>query len=442
MKKVIKRIIASLTFCLLLVGCGKFFRYILIDDTASYTRIALHEMYEQDNIDTLFVGSSHCYRAFIPEILDKELKEGVNTFNLGTSAQDLDGSYMLIKEAAKYNDIKNIYLDLYFAFAFGEAYKDRTQMTSTYIISDYLKPSLDKIQYLLNASAKDYYSSNFITSRRYWNKIFDADYVKNLLIKKGTKAYKNYGYKYVTGESEWYASKGYVANKGKVENWNFFGWEGWDSIKLTKLSEDWLNSLEDIIDFCDKKGITLTFVVIPMSNYLLSSVGNYDDYVSLVRKLFVDKNVKYYDFNMCKEKYFPNDSSLFLDDDHLNCFGAESFNHLFADFVNGEISEDELFYDTYEEKVKNLEPTVFGISYHDIDTGKGEKVRNCKIVSTGNDNLEYKIVLSPQDGESRILQKFSSNRYFDIDPTEHGVINITYRLTDKPNETKKIDVTY
>ena len=82
MKKMLRYVAAVIAFCFLFLLCGKFFRYILVDDTSSYTRITFHEMYEQDNIDILFVGSSHCYRTFIPEILDKKL--GVNTFNVGT----------------------------------------------------------------------------------------------------------------------------------------------------------------------------------------------------------------------------------------------------------------------------------------------------------------------------------------------------------------------
>ena len=116
MKKNVKRVVACLLFCVMFIGCGEFFRYILIDDTGSYTRITFHEMYEQENIDVLFVGSSHCYRSFIPEIFDDEL--GIASFNGGTSSQNLDGSYMVIKEAARYNDIKHVYLELYYNCAF------------------------------------------------------------------------------------------------------------------------------------------------------------------------------------------------------------------------------------------------------------------------------------------------------------------------------------
>lgn len=88
MKKIIKLMVSCLVFCILCIGIGKFFRYLLSDDASSYTRVTFHEMYEQDNIDILFVGSSLCYKGFIPEIFDEKL--GLNTFNAGTSGQHLD----------------------------------------------------------------------------------------------------------------------------------------------------------------------------------------------------------------------------------------------------------------------------------------------------------------------------------------------------------------
>ena len=439
MKKKVKCIVACLLFLIMFIGCGEFFRYILIDDTGSYTRITFHEMYEQENIDTLFVGSSHCYRSFIPEIFDEEL--GVTTFNGGTSDQSLDGSYMVIKEAARYNDIKHIYLELYYVFAY-DVYKARTEMTQTYIISDYLRPSWDKLQYILNASTKNYYPNSFILARRNWSKFFDADYVNNLFIKKQSSAYKNFEYTYVTGESEWYAGKGYVANKQTIQDWNYFSTDGSSGINLDNVSEDWFHYLEEIIAFCDRRGISLTLISVPMPDFLLASVGNYDEYVELVQSVIEGTNVNYYDFNLCKEKYFPNKSSVFKDTNHMNCYGAEIFSYLLSNFIKGEISEDELFYASYNEKLENLKPTVFGINYQDDKSESEEQVRNCRIISTGNNNLEYKITLLTAEGKLCQIQDFSSNEIFAIEPEGHGMITIAYRLSNSPYEIWTVNISY
>lgn len=431
-------IVASLAFCITFLGCGKGLRYILIDDTTSYTRVMFHEMYEQENIDVLFVGSSHCYRSFVPEILDEEL--GVNTFNAGTSGQDLDGSYMIIKEAARYNDIKHIYLELYYIRAFN-VYKDRTNLTQTYIISDYIRSSLDKIQYLLQASSKEHYFNSFILARRNWNCFFNPDYVKDLVIKKATDTYRNYEYAYITGDSEWYVGKGYVANNGIINEWNYFSNNGWDSINFNNIAEDWINTLKKIIRFCEKNEIGLTLVTVPMPDYLIASLENYDEYIDFVDEIISDTEVDYYDFNLCREKYFPNTSTVFMDDNHMNCYGAEIFSHIFADFISNKILQRELFYKSYEEKIRNLGPSVLGISYQDYDSRQEKCVRKCKIVSTRN-NLEYEITVAPIGKEPYKVQDFSENRFFELVPNENGVISIRYRLTNVPDEIQIVDISY
>lgn len=146
MKKLIKRMVAIICFISLFIGIGKMWRYLLVDDVNSYTRIMMHQLYTCDeNIDVLFVGSSHVYRSFIPEITDEGF--GCYTFNAGTSTQYMDGSLAIIKEAAKTNDLKHIYLELYYGVVQNEKNTDRTELTSTYIISDYMKFSLNKINY-------------------------------------------------------------------------------------------------------------------------------------------------------------------------------------------------------------------------------------------------------------------------------------------------------
>lgn len=425
MKNTIKITASILMFCILIVGCGKLLRYILTDDVGSYTRVTFHEMYEQDNIDILFVGSSHCYRSFVPEILDKEF--GLNTFNVGTSSQRLDGSLMVIKEAARYNDISHIYLEVYYA-GLTEVYKNRSQMTQTYIISDYLKPSIDKFTYLIEASGKEHYFNSFVVARRNWTKLLDLDYMKNIIVKKSTDEYKNYEYSNITGNTEWYAGKGYVANNGVINDWNYFSTSGWGNINLDSVSDDWVNSLSEIIDFCDKNDIDLTLIAAPMPNFLITGAGNYDEYRGLINGTIEDTNVDFYDFNLCKEIYFPNTSSLFTDVSHLNCYGAETFSYCFAKLVNGEISSQDMFYGSYLEKLENLEPTVFGVSYHDDTADDGTTLRNCKIVSSDKEGMEYEISIISNEGETYIVQEYSSEEYFVISPDENGVCIIKYRI--------------
>ena len=48
--------------------------FLLTDDIHSYSRVMLSELYEQaGEIDTLFIGSSHCYRSVDPDVVNRRL---------------------------------------------------------------------------------------------------------------------------------------------------------------------------------------------------------------------------------------------------------------------------------------------------------------------------------------------------------------------------------
>ena len=65
-------------------------------------------------------------------------KKGL-VFNVGTSSQQIDGSLALLREVTKTNDVKQVYLEVYYEISQMPAFEDRTDMVSTYIISDYIK---------------------------------------------------------------------------------------------------------------------------------------------------------------------------------------------------------------------------------------------------------------------------------------------------------------
>ncbi len=58
--------------------------FLLVDDVHSYSRVMLQELYrDAGNIDTLFLGSSHCYRSVDPAAVDAALTP--QSFNAGSS---------------------------------------------------------------------------------------------------------------------------------------------------------------------------------------------------------------------------------------------------------------------------------------------------------------------------------------------------------------------
>ena len=398
------------------VLCGLGFRWLLVDDTQSYTRLMMHEFYDQKNIDVLFVGSSHCYGALDPSIID--LYFDANTFNAGSSLQAQDASLALIREAVECYQIKHIFLEMYYLMMNNDDYREREQLTGTYIVSDYMRPSLNKVRFLLHASSPKYYVNSFLPARRNWENLLHPAEVQELLAKKQSPEYREFQ------PFGGYREKGFVANQGEIPNGSLLDTAGFDSIHPESASEDWMKTIREIIAYCEKKGVELTLFSAPMTMFQTVGLGNYDDYIELVRELIRETKAEYVDFNLCREDYFDQTPDLFSDAGHLNEAGAETFSHLFGAYFSGQIPAEALFYDSMQDKIAAHGPDIFGLSY--LDSGDG--MRKLKIVSSFPAWKLYSVEFSGADVVVRMLKDNSDDLYFEIPQEEHGTLRI---ITDE-----------
>lgn len=324
-------------------GCN----YLLLDDSQSYTRLTMHELYEtEENIDTLFLGSSHCFRAYDPQLFTE--LTGKTSFNLGSSAQNYDTSYYLLREAAKEHDIKTVYLDMHYKFLFiGKEGRDLVQAN---IISDYMHLSFNKLEFLLQTSESRQLTNRLFPFRREWKKLGDIPYLRDVFEKKQTRAYKNY--EPVIAEQEYYAGKGFVYSEqaldaGSITWWDKFGpvAEDMDSHETYTISY-----IEKIVEFCREENIRLIFVTAPSFDQYLDVVGPYDLAYNYIKAMAEHYEVPYLDFNLCKEEYLNLKEDSFMDVDHLNGKGAGELTTLLARLDSGRVDIDEYFNPCYDEK--------------------------------------------------------------------------------------------
>ena len=424
--KVVKRLTTVLLAICVFVAGAKVWKYILLDDSRSYTRIMMHELYgSETNIDILFVGSSHVYRSFIPEVTDKEFDK--YTFNAGSSSQYMDGSLALIKETAKNNKLSHIYLEMYYGIAEGEDYNERESLTSTYIISDYMRPSINKVEYLINASNKDHWINSLLIARRYWKNFFDSTYVKNVIASKRTDAYRNYEYVRYEKDFEYYMNRGFVASDAQVNPAMHFNKSAYGPIEVgTTISRvsDWYNSIVDIIDYCRAENIELTFFISPEPEWTLVGKSNYDEYHDFISDIADEHGIEFVDFNLCKDEFFDtNDITMFMDEDHLNTKGAEKFSVLFSRYFCGKLDGDDIFYDSFSEKISSESKPVYGIAGPVVDE---EGNRKCRII-TGSSEYIYKVVEMKDDGSQLVLKNLDDSKDFVIPADDTGILIITYK---------------
>lgn len=381
MKK-IKILLKCILFFLLMCGINEFFRYLLIDDTNSYTRIMMHELYHQEeNIDVLFLGSSHCYRSLNPQITDALFD--TNTFNAGSSLQGLDGTYALLKEAGKYNDLKKVYVELYYGIPL-ETFSTRNDLTAVYLISDYMRPSLSRMQLLLKAGSSEHLFNSFVLGRREWEKLFDFSYIAELNEKKRSASYMHYDY--ITATTDAYLGKGYVESSeiwGESSNYarsvNF-------AFNENYISEDCKNYLKKIINYCQKNDIELAFFSAPMSDFSLASFGNYDFYIQQVNEFLSEYDIAYYDFNLCKNEILDITGNDLMDSSHLNGNGAEKFSTVFSEFFTGKLDSN-IFYESFNDKLCNLDSPLIGYVMTTLDEFSNEAKAEDKYFDF--ENYEY-----------------------------------------------------
>lgn len=407
------RIIKGLGFVIAFILCGLGFRWLLMDDVNSYTRLMMHEFYRQENIDVLFVGSSHCYVSLDPRITDAYF-EG-NTFNAGSALQAQDASFALIREAVERYHVKQVYMEMYYLMMDNDEYQDREQLTGTYIVSDYMRPSLNKLNFLLQASSSRYYINSFIPARRNWEMLLHPSQIVDLLRRKMTAEYLRYL------PVEGYQAKGFVINEGSIPNGLLLDTAGFDRLHPEAASADWLKTVREIIAYCEKKGVQLTLFSAPMTLFQTAAVGNYDDYISLVKSLTEGTAARYVDFNLCREEYFDQTPDLFSDAGHLNETGAERFSRVFAEYFTGRIPADELFYASMAEKIAAHGRGILGLSY--LDSGDG--MRKLKIVSTMPEGTLFDAEIVHPDGSVRTLKEQSTDPYFEVPQEETGVFRIS-----------------
>lgn len=398
-KNIIQRIVSIVAVVFLFCVAYKLCYWLVVDDTKTDSRITMHELYSsEENIDVLFLGSSHSMRTVNPEVADAVT--GKHTFNAGTAAQYLEASYALLVEAGKNNDISDVYVELYYG-QIGREIEERNNCASTYIITDYMKPSLNKLELLLCATPKDYYGDTFDPVRRNKSNFFDFEKISQNINAKNEVGYQEYSY----DKTPQYIGRGFVSNTNYVDDMQYTHLGAF--YPIAQYTEFDVECLENIIEYCEKRNIALHFYSAPMTDYRLNALGNYDSYIDMMTELLASYGYEYWDFNLLKYEYFSYTGENFDDDNHLNYKGATEFTDILCRVGKGEWSTKQIFYPTYADKLAECEEGVLGIVINQSET-------KCEIVPSviGDLRLTYEVLYQDTDGQIREIKERSDENFF------------------------------
>ncbi len=423
--------------------------YVSPEDFA-WERVLWHNFYaDKGKIDNLYLGSSHVFCDINPVLLDE--LNGQYNFNLASSAQSMNGTFFLLKEADRNNTLSKVYVELYYYCSVKDNFNSNTDRIDTipernWANTDYMQPSITKLQYILSIADVEKYINICLPFSRYRTKLNDWEYIKQTIAGKEQDSYQKFEHHvdYADGNGyEEYWKKGffYCTRVFTDEQMTYPQKRILDENPLGDKSAKYLRKT---ICYCIKRDIPIVLFVSPMNELELISTEHYDNYINQIREIADEYGIVFYDFNLTKEEYLPiHNERYFMDLLHLNAAGADMFTVFFDKIMSEDVVENsKYFYESYNEKLRDIPPTVYGLYYRELITVEGKAVKQFYIASSREADMEYRIILTPNDGEQYIVQDFTENKEFVVDSYENGICTIVSRMRNNLEEVQTLEVYY
>lgn len=281
----------------------------------------------KDSLDIVFLGSSHSYCTFNPEIFDEDL--GTSSFQMGMPLQYPDSTYYTLKEVLNYQKPKLVVMEVYWDLLHNDFEFNQVKTLFQVLNNDTLK--------------KEYIQKDFPIAEKLKYNINILKYQNDYFAYKGNELNKKIKTKFNLQDKvlekqvgiEKYVSKGYVycdynMLKDEYDKTNQF--KGLDG-KTFEFSNVQKQFLQKIINLCKENNITLVFVTAPIANVSMDYITNYDYVHNKIDAFAKENNIPYIDYNIINEQQNLLTNENFRDDAHLNDSGVNIISKHFLNYL-------------------------------------------------------------------------------------------------------------
>jgi len=303
--------------------------------------------YAQEELDTIFVGSSLCQGSFDPEIFDEYL--GVKSYNMGTPSQALPQTLKALEVAIDDHEIKTVIFGMGFSSLKLDALEE-AELTFERARAQQ-KGGLEGVKialnYLYSGEVRD--DENSINYFFPW--LYNRDEISLEMISYNVsekcKDIKNFfaGNK---EDKEISAFKGYQSPGTDIVNYD----NRWDlntyRYYKPELEPEMVEDFEEMLALCQEKGVDMIVVNTPHPYYdVIACYEFYEENKREVEALCEKYGADYYDFNLAMAEVFVTKPEYYRDYEHLNEEGAQAFCRSMCELMirreNGEILDDAFY---------------------------------------------------------------------------------------------------
>lgn len=300
------------------------------------------QYYAEEEIDIVFVGASVCSASFDPEVFDERL--GMNSFNMGTPAQETEQSIRALEVAIEEHEIQTVIYGMGF-FALQQDSGEEAEMTFVKALSREqggLKGLKTSMEYLLSEKVRDAEKSVKYFFPWVYNGV---DYSVDAIVSNVQAKLDTATEEFQPDSAElknWRLEKGFRPFTGVVDYST--AWEA-NSHQFYYQYFDYESTyyFEQLLKLCDQKNVDLIVINSPHPAYdLVSCYDTYEMNHKQVEEMCEKYGVEYYDFSLAKPELFEAQEDFFYDFEHLNYKGAQAFSNAVCDLLEKRESKENL----------------------------------------------------------------------------------------------------
>ena len=397
--------------------------YVLVP-YGSKSEIMWTDYYAQDDIDTIFVGTSITERTIDPSIIDK--KWDCTSYNMATPLQQLPESLNAIETAYRDHGITRVVLGIDFDLLDEDAMLSPSNAFLSMkfpheSISEQVADVTEALSYASYWESRD--SLNMLCPWIY-NHVDPnpSAVIQNVKMRlNGTTLYDAAE----ANEPGWtYRGKGYGTYSKTPKSLKTTQALYVDKIGRAEFSDEKFACLQDICDFCNQNGIELIAVNLPQTTASVLDYGaEFVEQSSELKAFFASQDIAFYEFNLAKSSLFVAKDEYFSDWQHMNRDGSTAFTKAFANLINkvdaGRDVSDQ-FCETFDEYCAEID-RIAGVRVEaNVTQDVGIELQATALAGSGIE-VAYRFSVYDTEKEKWVtLQKYGSSNSCVFEPEERG----------------------